>query len=287
MLGAGGGGEIGLRDRFKSCCPKGRVGSNPTRRTSPRPAMTHSSVEVDRALALAADGLNASEIARATGINRSSIREWLGLSPTRVPHPPWIACPRCNPRAELDNAAYAYLLGAYLGDGTITRQAKGVWRLRIFQTARYPDLIEECATSMHAVLPNNVLRRPCVGCVEIGSSSKHWPCRFPQAGPGRKHERPILLEPWQQELVDQHPKLLLRGLVHSDGCRHLNRIRRGDKEYAYVRYEFSNASDDIRRIFTDTCDGLGVHWTQMNARNVAVSRREDVAFLDTFIGPKS
>jgi hypothetical protein len=27
--------------------------------------------------------------------------------------------------------------------------------------------------------------------------------------------------------------------------------------------------------------------TQMNARNIAVSRRADVEFLDSFIGPKS
>lgn len=27
--------KLGIRDRFKSCCPKGRVGSIPTRRTSP------------------------------------------------------------------------------------------------------------------------------------------------------------------------------------------------------------------------------------------------------------
>jgi hypothetical protein len=40
-------------------------------------------------------------------------------------------------------------------------------------------------------------------------------------------------------------------------------------------------------VFTDTCDQLGVHWTRMNARNVAISRQRDVAFLDTFIGPKS
>jgi hypothetical protein len=25
---------------------------------------------------------------------------------------------------------------------------------------------------------------------------------FPQHGPGRKHERPIVLEPWQLEIVD-------------------------------------------------------------------------------------
>ncbi len=45
---------------------------------------------------------------------------------------------------------------------------------------------------------------------------------FPQDGPGKKHERPIALEPWQQEIVDAHPWEFIRGLIHSDGCRITN-----------------------------------------------------------------
>jgi hypothetical protein len=247
--------------------------------------MTHPAATVDAVLALAAEGLTASEISRRIGVNRSSVREWIARPPalrgTRRS-----ACPRCDD-APLDDAAYAYLLGLYLGDGTISRQPKGVWRLRIFQTARYTDLIEECVLSMRSVLPNNVLVQPKDGCVEIGSSSKHWPCLFPQMGPGRKHDRPIYLAEWQQAIVDRAPRQLLRGLVHSDGSRHPNRVRTRGRWYEYSRYEFCNVSDDIRRIFTDTCDVLGVHWTQMNAKNISVARRADVAFLDTFIGPKS
>jgi hypothetical protein len=40
-------------------------------------------------------------------------------------------------------------------------------------------------------------------------------------------------------------------------------------------------------MFANVCDSLGVHWTRTNARTIAVSRKADVAFLDTFIGPKS
>ena len=248
--------------------------------------MTRPRSDVDRVLALAAEGHNALQIARITGISRSTIRPWLGRG-RRTLTPRWIPCVRCNPQAELDFASYTYLLGLYLGDGCISKQAKGVWRLRIFQTAKYVEHIEECCVAMQAVLPNNVLVQAKQGCVEIGSSSKHWPCLFPQHGPGRKHERPIVLEPWQQELVDAYPRMLLRGLVQSDGCRDNNfAITRG-KRYDYPRYTFSNASDDIRTIFTDACDRLGVHWTQPSARVVSVARRADVEFLDTFIGPKS
>jgi hypothetical protein len=44
-----------------------------------------------------------------------------------------------------------------------------------------------------------------VGCTEVGSYSKHWPCLFPQHGPGKKHQRKIELTVWQQELVDLDP----------------------------------------------------------------------------------
>ena len=35
-------------------------------------------------------------------------------------------------------------------------------------------------------------------------------------------------------------------------------MRVGGKEYAYPRYNFTNASDDIRRLFCETCDATGV-----------------------------
>ena len=41
---------------------------------------------------------------------------------------------------------------------------------------------------------------------------------FPQHGPGRKHERPIVLAAWQDEVVRAHPGHFLRGLLHSDGA---------------------------------------------------------------------
>jgi hypothetical protein len=45
-------------------------------------------------------------------------------------------------------------------------------------------------------------------------------------------------------------------------------------------------SNDIRAIFCDACDLMGVHWTSSGKRTIYVSRKADVARLDTFIGPK-
>ena len=57
-------------------------------------------------------------------------------------------------------------------------------------------------------------------------------------------------------------------------------------EYAYPRYFFSNLSADIRGLFCEYCDKLGIRWTQSNHRNISVSHRHSVAALDEFIGPK-
>jgi hypothetical protein len=55
-------------------------------------------------------------------------------------------------------------------------------------------------------------------------------------------------------------------------------------EYAYVRYFFTNYSADIRRIFCEQCDLLGIHWTQSSFKNISIAHRDSVAILDSFIG---
>ncbi len=57
--------------------------------------------------------------------------------------------------------------------------------------------------------------------------------------------------------------------------------------YAYPRYQFSNRSLDIQRLFTRACDRVGVEWRQMNRWNISVAKRGSVALLDEFVGPKS
>jgi hypothetical protein len=78
---------------------------------------------------------------------------------------------------------------------------------------------------------------------------------------------------------------------HSDGCRADNKIVRrppsGTRHYSYPRYFFSNTSDDIRRILTDALDALGIAWRTNNPNSVSIARREAVAALDAFVGPKS
>src|SRR5262249_5395128 len=52
------------------------------------------------------------------------------------------------------------------------------------------------------------------------------------------------------------------------------------------RYQFSNRSDDIRAIFCEYCDRVGVEWRRMNRWTISVARRGSGARMDRFIGPK-
>jgi hypothetical protein len=180
--------------------------------------------------------------------------------------------------------AYVYLLGLYLGDGCISAGRRGVYRLRVYLDSKYPVIVSECVDAIRAVVPGNkVGMRLLKGSYyEVSMYSKSWPCLFPQHGIGKKHERPIALTVWQRAGVERAPGLLLRGLIHSDGCRFTD----STDASPFVRYAFTNRSADIRRIFCDACDLLGIRWTASGNDKIYVSRKTDVARLDTFVGPK-
>jgi hypothetical protein len=244
--------------------------------------------EVDAALALVAQGFNDCEISRQLNIPRSTIRDWRhgpGRATRRAHVDSSYECSVRHDFSALPGPAYCYLLGMYLGDGCISSMHRGVWTLRIAMDGKYPLIIDECSAAIEAIRSGQRtyrLARRGSRCVELSMSSKHWRCLFPQHGPGRKHTRSIELTAWQAPLVSENPEYLVRGLIHSDGCR----VVANDRGVASVRYHFSNRSEDIKRILCDALDLLGVHWTRPCNRQIAIYRKADVARLDEFIGPK-
>jgi hypothetical protein len=188
----------------------------------------------------------------------------------------------------VDERDYAYLLGMYLGDGCISAHPRGVWRLRITLDALYPGIIEECSSAMEAVTPGKayLLRRRGERAVDVSNYWKHWPCYFPQHGPGPKHRRRIVLADWQRRIVASHVEYLLRGLIHSDGTRIIATERKGNYVRRAPRYAFSNRSEDILGIFQAACETAGVHCTRASHKQIAVYSKAAVARLDEFIGPK-
>jgi len=235
-------------------------------------------------------GSSLRSVAVSTGINRATLREWRERDGAYAPRLMSCPCPRCDNTVSDMRESYVYLLGQYLGDGSIQRAGRS-FALRVFCCDSYPSIMDEVESAMRAITGRSVCRVRATGCTVVQSNTKRWLHLLPQHGPGMKHTRPIVLEAWQLEMIRADPRPLIRGLIQSDGCRITNwterRVGGTTKRYNYPRYFFSNASDDIRRIFTDALDQLGIDWRQSNPRNISIARRQAVAALDEFVGPKT
>ena len=239
-----------------------------------------------RAAIAAGESLNS--VSKRLGVSRATLRDWRdragGAARTND-------CPRCS-EGKLPAAPFAHLLGLYLGDGCLSALKKGVYSLRIACDDKYPRLIGEAEAVVAAAHPGRPVHRvQAVGYTSVLSYWKHWPCLFPQHGPGPKHLRRIELADWQREIVRAHPTEFLRGLFDSDGCRAANWTIRpvaGElKRYEYPRYMFSNESADIMGLCQWALDLLGIPWRMPRPNALSVARRKGVAQLDKFIGPKS
>jgi len=161
----------------------------------------------NEALRLAGLGLNDCEIARRLEVPRTTVRDW--RKPRYVPRDR-PACPLCAEPSRpvvVEPESYAELLGLYLGDGHITDMPR-TQRLRLFLDTRYPQIVDDAERLIQTLLPVNRVRRMLAEqgrMAVVWSYSSHLSCLFPQHGDGKKHERAIVLEPWQRELVAAAP----------------------------------------------------------------------------------
>lgn len=239
------------------------------------------------ALELIAAGVNDCEIARRLGIPRTTVRDW--RRPRYVPTAPHLreTCARCwrpTRPVRFTPADYAELLGLYLGDGHITALAR-TERLRIFLDARHVTVVNEAEALLGRCFPHNRVGRLVShggAMVVLWVYHGHLSCLFPQHGPAKKHERQIILEPWQEAVVEAEPWPFLRGCIRSDGCAFVNRTGR----YEYLSYEFSNLSADIRSLFVRTCAGVGVQ-TRVYGKRIRICQRPSVALMLEHVGLKS
>lgn len=196
---------------------------------------------------------------------------------------------------EKHPSTYVYILAAYLGDGSISRMPR-TYRLRVTLDSEYPGIITEVASGLQILFPKNkvsIIPRRHAEAVDVTMYSKLLPVYFPQHGPGVKHKRSLRLESWQQNAMELFPREFIRGLIHTDGSRYIQTVKSltksGKKLYKYPRYSFKNESQDLRDMFREACGLLNVSCSPAKDRGkpqVFVSRRQDVAFFDTFVGPK-
>jgi hypothetical protein len=84
--------------------------------------------DVARVFRLQDAGLSHARIARRVGISRATVRDWLADGEAAVlarpmrrtgSHPQGVQ--RCPLSTDLDERAFAYVLGQYLGDGCVSK----------------------------------------------------------------------------------------------------------------------------------------------------------------------
>jgi hypothetical protein len=253
-------------------------------------------------------GINKKAISRITGIPRATVHDCInhyltvdGLEAefqkraSRRTQPALVQMLSSEETAEEEPLfkAYAYVLG--LEDGNIST-VRNVYRLRVTLDARYPQIIQTCVKAVKMLLPNNQVSvmpnydGDRINYVNVTCHYKYWDELIPQRGVGLKHERSIVLQDWQKRIVHLHRLEFFRGLYHSDGCRFSNVVNGTN----YPRYQFTNHSTDIMRLFCETCEALGLRWTPKRryakisdqVTDVFISRRKDVQYLDRVVGPK-
>lgn len=251
----------------------------------------HSPAVREHALSLLHSGLNDCEVARRTGISRSTIRDWrrpryIPSSTSRAAARNSVTCPRCwqagRPMA-FTSEDYAELLGLYLGDGYVVRMPR-TWRFQLYLDSKHTQIVRDSRALFRRCFPHND-----VGTVYghegrmtvLSVYSAHLPCVFPQHGEGMKHLRQIVLDDWQRMIVEEAPWSFLKGCIRSDGCSFINRTG----PYEYLSYQFANHSSDILDLFCATCDSVGLEYRRY-AQAVRINRRRSVARLKDEIGIK-
>src|SRR5215211_4621875 len=172
----------------------------------------------------------------------------------------------------------------YLGDGWVGPPSRPN-RLCFTLDEAYPEIISETIVAIQlAAFFNPVTtrhHRNDAGIV-VTCCANHWGDAFPQYGPGRKHSRPIVLADWQRAVADRYPEQFVRGLIHSDGCRTVNRFKTRlpsgrVAEYEYPRYFFSNCRPTSATCSASTasdwaCGGRAPTTATSACRTVTASR---------------
>jgi len=229
-------------------------------------------------LKLREDGRSLTEIVKETGLGKNTIKRWLkkGYSIKKKNF--------SLDFSEDKKENYSYILGLYLGDGHIVK-AKRVYKLGITLFSEDLNIINRCRQALEIVFNENKIsqrKRKNARAVEVYVYNKYLPLIFPQHGAGKKHNRRIILEPWQNEIVEKYTKEFVKGLIDSDGCVFV----RQNGNYRSKAYQFTNMSEDIKSLFCWGCNLLGVQYSKPYFNRIEIARRDDVEKLDSLLGSK-
>ena len=203
--------------------------------------------------------------------------------------------PDCD-GAQLDVAAYAELLGWYLGDGRISRHGATCRRCASSCDAtlrrgdhRATSSSRCAASSRRGTMPP---RPDKPGCVVITVGLEALAVPVPAARPRAQARAPDRARATgSRTIVEAFPAAFLRGLFHSDGCRVNNwATRDGRRREEALRLPALAVHQQLRRTSASSAAGRSISSTSRGgsptAKTISVSRREGVARLDELIGLK-
>ena len=146
--------------------------------------MARTKAEFDHVKELMRKGRSDPEIATLTGTPRPTVRGW-----RRREQPPGRPSHHFAWRIR-DEYAYCYLLGCYLGDGTVAHPSPNGGELRVYCDQRYADIMDEIRASAILRFPD---ARPTTFASSTGAAAvvriSHPAIAqaLPQHGLGRKH----------------------------------------------------------------------------------------------------
>jgi len=206
--------------------------------------------EVNHILDLYNSGYSQNKIFKTLGIDRGTIRQIIN-----DPHGYLDKATIKFNVSEINRKSYAFILGVYLGDGCISKTHKpNVLRLRIALDVKYKKLNEEVISELKILFPNNKISYNVVGetngCI-ISLYSTNLLTLFPQHDIGKKHERPIILEDWQREIIDEYNIEFFKGLIYTDGSFYYSG--------KYERCNFTNKSIDIIKLCSESMSKLNIN----------------------------
>lgn len=232
--------------------------------------------EVKHILELFKSGYSQNKIYKVLGVDRGTIRQIINdpegyLQKASIDFD----------LSSIDKKSYAFILGVYLGDGCISKTHKAdIFRLRIALDIKYQNLNNEIITELKKIFPNNKVNYMRVGetngCV-ISLYSTNLLKLFPQHDIGKKHERQIVIEDWQNHIINEYNEDFLKGLIYTDGSFYYS----GKSEYC----NFTNKSKDIIELCSNAMNKLNINHkiriknanTKYYCYNIQIQNRTEMA----------
>lgn len=169
---------------------------------------------------------------------------------------------------------FAELIGAILGDGTVTE-----YQMILYSNAsdevEYSRFLADLVTKIFHV-PTATHRVKNYGVIRVTCSRTEVVAHLQKAGIGigNKVRRQAGVPLWIKR-NNAFTRACVRGLIDTDGCVYLDRHRVKGQNYSSLCIAFTNASMPLLDFVFETWKSLGFHPT-WHRRDVRLRRREEV-----------